>query len=121
LLLYGIEIFDKLKNILFQKRMLLSRLGLLILRQNCRIKLPRLNLAVLNRKTKEDTKNIFIFITKNYSTDGEPKRNLKFSTRNFQQKADASMKNAVWYILSGFVIMIGASYAGKVFFNSNSI
>lgn len=112
--------------------MQLSRFGLLILRSNSSINSTRLSLAVLNNNSTIHTKNacnqqknIFNYKANSYSTGGEPKKNLKFSTRNFQQKADTSTKNAVWYILSGFVIMAGASYAAvplfKIFCESQGI
>jgi cytochrome c oxidase assembly protein subunit 11 len=44
---------------------------------------------------------------------------------NFQQKPDQGSKNTVWYILSGLVLMIGASYAAvplfKIFCESQGI
>lgn len=49
----------------------------------------------------------------------------KFNLRNLQQKPDQSSKNSMWYILSGFVFMIGASYAAvplfKIFCESQGI
>ncbi|RNA08293.1 cytochrome c oxidase assembly mitochondrial [Brachionus plicatilis] len=49
----------------------------------------------------------------------------KLDLRNFQQKPDQSSKNSLWYILSGFVFMIGASYAAvplfKIFCESQGI
>lgn len=56
-------------------------------------------------------------LTNSYS----PKNNRK----NYYQKPDQSSKNALWYILSGFVIMVGASYAAvplfKLFCESQGI
>ena len=49
----------------------------------------------------------------------------KLNIRNIRPKPDQSYKNSMWYILSGFVFMIGASYAAvplfKIFCESQGI
>jgi len=79
-----------------------------------------LNQSLLQIKSS----NVYNGLKENYSTE-TPKKQIKFSLKNLKQKADSSMKNAVWYILSGFVLMVGISYAAvplfKLFCESQGI
>jgi hypothetical protein len=116
-----------------------NRFGL-ILRSKIGTFKPQINVVNLNRnlslynvsklfKSKEslfpNQFKIFnqINILKFYSTDSQ--QDKKFFQKNFQTKTDKSTKNAVWYILSTFVIMVGASYAAvplfKLFCESQGI
>lgn len=119
--------------------MQLSRLGIVLRSKinlySSRIKVIELNKMFTNTFNKPaifnlnqsllQIKNIYVTnLKENYSTE-IPKTKIKFSMKNLNQKADKSMKNAVWYILSGFVLMVGISYAAvplfKMFCESQGI
>ena len=110
--------------------MQLSRLGIVLRSKinlySSRIKVIELNKMFTNTFNKPaifnlnqsllQIKNIYVTnLKENYSTE-IPKTKIKFSMKNLNQKADKSMKNAVWYILSGFVLMVGISYAAVPLF-----
>lgn len=113
-----------------------NKLNSLILRSKISVYIPEINIFKINRKLSVfntpkllksnllNNKINDLKCFKVYSTG--PKQNIKFSPKDFQPNTDrTNTKSAVWYILSGFVIMIGASYAAvplfKLFCESQGI
>lgn len=85
----------------------------------------RLNSAIRFKLFKPKPSLVETNFLNKFSTTALLTNSPKINLKNFQQKPDQSSKNAVWYILSGFVIMIGASYAAvplfKLFCESQGI